>query len=201
MTENIILCIHCSSRISNQSMFCDYCHKILPITNQNYFDLFNLESIFDIDIAVLETQFLTKLKLMHPDKFIYYSNLEKETATYNTSVLNRAFKTLQSPLKRAEYILHQKGYDIEKLASDNFIIPQTLLMESLEWRESLENTNNIKACSEIQNEIIKYEKLHFSFLAKYLLENLYDEALKEYVYIKFILRFKKEIDNKLEELS
>lgn len=103
---------------------------------KNYFELFSLETDFAIDLKDLENAYQTQITLYHPDKFVCKSDREKSLALQNTSLINTAFETLNSPLLRATYLLELQGINAfsekDTQMDSNFLINQIALRESLE---------------------------------------------------------------------
>ncbi len=102
----------------------------------NYFECFGLEVDFDIDIDLLDNKYLELQSKQHPDCF-YGVNKELKNFVHSGSVLiNEAYRTLKSPLKRAEYLLSLmfKKYDSIKPTQD-------ILVEAMEMREKAKNSD------------------------------------------------------------
>ena len=106
------------------------------INSKSYFAIFSLEIDWNIDLLLLRSRYLNLQKQFHPDKFSMKSTLEKRLAMQTASVINDAYDTLASPLKRAKYLLDLRGYDAqqEKYTSCDGLF----LMEQIELREELE---------------------------------------------------------------
>jgi len=51
---------------------------------QNYFELFSLEALFDIDTNALEKEYQIQISNYHPDKFATKTEKEKTQALQNT---------------------------------------------------------------------------------------------------------------------
>ena len=97
---------------------------------KNYFDYFDLKVSFDIDVDELTCRYMQLQALNHPDCFHDTLLGDKKNAQKNAILINEAYQTLKSPLRRAEYILSfmLKKYDMMKPT-------QELLMEIMEMRE------------------------------------------------------------------
>ena len=102
----------------------------------NYFELFGLETSFDVDLQRLSSTYQTLQKTVHPDKFAHASQQEQRIAVQKSAHINDAYQTLKRPLLRAEYILIQRNVDMpneQKSFSDT-----SFLMHQMELRESLD---------------------------------------------------------------
>ena len=112
---------------------------------QNYFELFDLETSFFIDEAVLKRSYQLEISRFHPDNFASKSEPEKLQALQNTSLLNSAYSTLKTPLSRATYLLKLEGMDAfdekDTAMEEGFLLSQIELRDELEAIE--ENKNNL----------------------------------------------------------
>ena len=75
---------------------------------------------------------------------------ETSAAADLSSLVNHAFKTLQNPVLRAEYILREQGVDLAE--SEQTLEDPGLLMEVMESREALD-----EATSQEQVDVIVSE--------------------------------------------
>ena len=103
---------------------------------KDYFSLFKLDQQFSIDMQLLEKNYVALQSNHHPDLFLLQS--EKKIALDIISKINKAYQTLKSPIKRAEYLLEIKGI----IANENEI--NSIIEEVFSIKES-ENSNNIQS--------------------------------------------------------
>ena len=99
----------------------------------NYFEIFGLPPILNLDLADLEKKFHELSRRYHPDFHTDRSHDEQEEALRMTAQVNDAYRTLRDPTRRAEYLLESRGFTIDRSK-----VPQTLLMEVFEINEELE---------------------------------------------------------------
>src|SRR5215510_3127300 len=109
----------------------------------NYFDVFGLPRVLDIDLAALEKTFHELSRKYHPDYFSTAPSSEKTQAVRMTALLNDAYRTLRHPVRRVEYLLSLYGFK-----SDGSKVPQSLLMEVFEINEQLEEVKAGRATVE-----------------------------------------------------
>lgn len=109
--------------------------------NQNYFQIFGLTEAYDIDLGLLSDRFLELQKEVHPDRFVSHTDQEKRLAMQWATLVNSANEVLKSPLKRAVYLLEQKGIALD----ENPQLSPAFLMEQIELREQLEEIEDGKA--------------------------------------------------------
>lgn len=108
--------------------------------NTNFFELFELEVMYQIDLKYLKSKYLELQKKVHPDNFATGSDAEQRMAMQCVSYLNQAYDALKSPLNRAIYLLECAEQDFDKdtqISSDPIF-----LMEQMELRESLSEVSN-----------------------------------------------------------
>ncbi|KAK5019854.1 Fe-S protein assembly co-chaperone HscB [Cryomyces antarcticus] len=91
---------------------------------------------FSIDLRQLRKEFLQLQAKAHPDR---HPGNAKNKAEALSARINEAYKTLQDPLLRAQYLLSLRGVDVAedesaKLGDED----EDLLMEVLDTRESIE---------------------------------------------------------------
>ena len=101
----------------------------------DYFALFDLPRSFAIDTQKLESRFRELQSKVHPDKHAHLGDSEKRRAMELATEANAAFQNLKNPLKRAVYLLHLAGHDVE--AENNSAMPADFLVEQLELREAV----------------------------------------------------------------
>ena len=139
-TLGVHLCWNCQQETSS-SPFCDHCLKIQPTGPEtDYFSFMGLSLVPKIDLKTLEEIFYNLSRKLHPDFYQDKSEREKALSLENSAVLNRAYRTLRDPVRRAEYLVQlEEGPDA---ISDNRP-PQELLEEVLEYHERLEEPQGL----------------------------------------------------------
>ncbi|WFQ79828.1 co-chaperone HscB [Xenorhabdus sp. SF857] len=102
----------------------------------DYFTLFGLPARYAIDREQLVTRYQELQRQFHPDRFANQPEREKTLALQQAATINDGYQTLKHPLKRAEYMLSQHGFD---LSSEQHTMQDTaFLMQQLELREELD---------------------------------------------------------------
>lgn len=109
---------------------------------QNHFDLFQLPQQFALDMAALDRAYREVQSRVHPDKFVAASDAEKRVAMQWATRANEAYQTLKQPQKRAEYLCHLHGVDLQ--AQSNTSMPAAFLMQQMEWREALQDARQAR---------------------------------------------------------
>lgn len=89
---------------------------------------------FVIDTRQLRQEFLQLQARAHPDR---HQGPDKGRAEGTSALINEAYKTLQNPLLRAQYLLSLRGIDVAEDETAKVEDPE-LLTEVLEAREAIE---------------------------------------------------------------
>lgn len=129
----------------------------------NYFQLFNIAPSFDIDLSELSSSYQTLQKTVHPDNFAHTSEQQQRLAVQKSAQVNDAYQTLKNPLKRAEYMLIERGVDMPN--EQQSFSDTGFLMHQLELREMLEDiqlSSNPEAALEDVQAILDNESLALS---------------------------------------
>jgi molecular chaperone HscB len=103
---------------------------------RNYFELFQLPAVFQLDLDQLDRHYREIQARVHPDKAAHLSDSEKRVFLQWATLANEAYRTLKLPLERARYLLRIHGVDTRE--EDNTAMPAEFLLEQIEWREKLQ---------------------------------------------------------------
>jgi molecular chaperone HscB len=109
----------------------------------NYFEVFGLPRLLNVDLKVLEKTFHQLSRKYHPDYFAAASPEDKEQALRMTALVNDAYRTLRHPVRRVEYLL-----DLEGFKPDGSKVPKSFLMEVFEINEQVEEMKSGSATKE-----------------------------------------------------
>ena len=93
---------------------------------------------FNIDLRQLRKEFLRLQAIAHPD---LHQGANKMRAEGLSARINEAYKTLQNPLLRAQYLLSLRGIEVAEDETAKVEDPE-LLMEVLEMRETIEGAES-----------------------------------------------------------
>jgi molecular chaperone HscB len=117
------------------SLFCTSCHALQEPAS-DYYGLLGLPRKLSLTQEELQGRFYELSRHLHPDLFTRKSETEKRYALEASSILNDAYRTLRDPVKRANYVLKQEGFDIGEQRSKD--VPPELLEEVFELNMALE---------------------------------------------------------------
>ncbi|KAF2729103.1 Co-chaperone Hsc20 [Polyplosphaeria fusca] len=102
---------------------------------------------FAIDLSSLKKEFLQLQARAHPDR---HPPENKNKAQALSARINEAYKTLQNPLLRAQYLLSLRGIDIHEDETAK-VDDAELLMEVLEVRERIEEAESEEELVEMKD--------------------------------------------------
>lgn len=127
-------CWHCGHQ-EGHSLFCTSCHA-LQEPESDYYTLLGLPRRLNVSGDELQQRFYDLSRHLHPDLFTRKAERERQYALEASSILNDAYRTLRDPVKRANYVLKQEGFDIGEQRSKD--VPPELLEEVFELNMALE---------------------------------------------------------------
>lgn len=159
-----------------------------------YFNLFQLEPSFNIDIEALEQTYRALAARFHPDKFASASAFEQKQAVMMSSTINDAYRTLKSPIDRAAYLLKSQNIDAD--APEHTSFSPEFLMQQMEWRETLMDAQieqNHDAIRALDQEIQEVQSSLFQDLQQAFEQQDYESAAQWVRHGRFLNKLRKEI--------
>ena len=139
----------------------------------NYFQLFDIETSFEVDLNQLSSTYQQLQKTVHPDRFAHASSQEQLIAVQKSAQINDAYQVLKEPLKRAEYMLTLRGVDMPD--EQNTYGDTSFLMRQMELREMLEEVAHADdidaALFALQEELATEYQAIFTQLQQQITEN------------------------------
>ncbi|KAI5124692.1 hypothetical protein M0805_004299 [Coniferiporia weirii] len=186
-TASSRVCPSCSAPLPTPMPTCPNCFHIEPLPKSTtYFDMFDLSSLqnrFEVDTGELKRRFLKAQRICHPDAWSAKGEKELGIAAAQSSLLNAAYRTLLSPVLRAQYILSQEGF---QPSETDKLTDQELVMEVMESREELDEAETLDDVEHIRTRNnIKIEETHNS-IAKLINEKKWEEARDAAVKLKYL---------------
>ena len=119
----------------NESLFCSKCNALQPPPT-DYYALLGLERKLNLSADDLQRRFYELSRQLHPDRFMRQPETERQYSLDASSILNDAYRALRDPVKRAQYVLSQEGFDIGEQRSKD--VPPELLEEVFDLNMALE---------------------------------------------------------------
>ncbi|KNC83333.1 hypothetical protein SARC_04428 [Sphaeroforma arctica JP610] len=129
---------------------CEKCHTLQPPHPEyNYYDLFDKAPTFNVNVKNLQSQYRRSQTLLHPDKWSMSTPEQKRNAAQQSSLLNKAFRTLRDPLQRGLYLLKLRGMPMEEGTDNN---DPAFLMEIMDINEAIEDAETEAEISVVHEE-------------------------------------------------
>ncbi|CAG9809088.1 unnamed protein product [Chironomus riparius] len=180
------MCWNCHATLhENVEIFCNSCNhiqRVPKISFEDYFDLFGIQKDPKVNLKELTKRFRNVQSQIHPDKFSTKSEAEQSLSSEWSSLVNKAYKTLQTPVLRGEYLLSLKGITISE---KNTIEDPEFLMEVMEKNETVEEAETkddlLVLLDELQDEIADvnnkfasaYQSKNYAAAKNYLIKMKY----------------------------
>ncbi|WP_339044869.1 Fe-S protein assembly co-chaperone HscB [Candidatus Zinderia endosymbiont of Aphrophora alni] len=169
---------------------------------KNYFFLFNLPIIFNINLLILEKKYIQLQNENHPDRFIFLNKKKKKKKIEFSSFINKAYLNLKNPLKRSIYLCKLMNYNL--FINKNIFFSKEFLLKQLKLRKYLEYikyNNKKKKLNKFEINIYKKKKIIINLInIQFIKKNL--KNLKELIYnLIFLEKIIKNINNIFFEIK
>ena len=115
------------------------------------FDLFAVPPTFAQDRAQIDARWKQLQREVHPDRFASQGSAAQRVAMQWSVRINEAYQRLRDPLKRAAYLCELHGASID--AENNTAMPTEFLMQQMEWREALDDAQDLPAVDALQAQV------------------------------------------------
>ncbi|MCF7522031.1 Fe-S protein assembly co-chaperone HscB [Neisseria sp. ZJ106] len=142
-----------------------------------YFTLFQIEPVFDLDEARLEQAYRDFSARFHPDKFASASSFEQKQAVMMSATINEAYRVLKNPIDRAAHLLQMQGIDAD--APEHTQFSTEFLTQQMEWREALMEAQfeqDQAALNRLQQEISGEQASLYQALSQALRQHDWQQA-------------------------
>src|SRR5713101_6709122 len=153
------------------AQFCTSCGKVQPPKPVDYFTFFGLPQKLNVDAGILEREFYSLSRKLHPDVYAGHDPREQEWSLEQSSRLNDAYRILKDPIRRTEYLLKLEGVELEgqskaateaarKTGEKKQSVPPDLLEEVFELNMQLEELRANKKLGEEDPSLIRDLQQH-----------------------------------------
>ncbi len=165
----------------------------------NYFELFDIPVQLNVNVASLSKKFFELSKKYHPDYFVQQSEEAQGEALEKSALLNKAWKTFQTPAATIKYVLQEKGLLME---DEKYELPPGFLMEVLDINEQLMDMDKTSDTQQLSS-IISQLSFQIYEPVKKTVENYKDDIVteEELLQVKEYYYKKKYLDRINRELS
>lgn len=169
---------------------------------KNYFELFGLPVVYDLDPGELSVRYRELQRRIHPDKYAAGSDAERRVSMQLTTLVNEAYQTLKDPVRRARYLLSLGSAD----PRDETVtaMDPAFLMEQMELRETLSEVRALsephKKLAELANDtMVRMQQKIGQFRDNYARDPMRArQSLRE---MQFLDKLRREIEELEEELA
>jgi molecular chaperone HscB len=166
----------------------------------NDFELFGLTPRFEVDRTALDERWKLLQREVHPDRHATADAQAQRQAMQWSVRINEAYQRLKDPLQRAAYLCELNGAPIE--AENNTAMPAEFLMQQMEWRESLDDADNLADLERMAEEVAAARRTMLKQLQATADEQLDWPALAGQVRaLMFVERFASDVENRIELLG
>lgn len=126
---------HPASERAARSLFCQFCNT-LQAPSPDYYRFFGLPKKLAIDDEAVQQTFYQMSRLLHPDRYGRRPERERTYSLEATAILNDGYRVLKDPVRRAEYVLRENGFQVGEQRSNE--VPPELLEEVFELNMMLD---------------------------------------------------------------
>jgi len=172
-----------------------------PSASDDYFRFFGLNEQFTLNLSALDQAYLTIQKEVHPDRHARGSDSEQRIAMQMATLANTAYQTLKNPVQRGLYICQLHGVDAK--LETNTAMPAAFLMRQMDWRESLdESEEDLSALEALTAEVEEVKSEVISEIAQAIdSAHQYERAAELLRGLLFIDKFAIELDDAIAALA
>ncbi len=166
----------------------------------NDFELFDVPPQFAQDRVQLDARWKALQRQAHPDRFAAEGAAAQRAAMQWSVRINEAYQRLKDPLKRAAYLCELRGAPVQ--AENNTAMPAAFLMQQMEWRESLDDTETAQGLEALAG-LVAAEQRRVQQTLSHWLDEAQDpaQAVGQVRALMFIERFTQEVNAKLDRLT
>uniref|UniRef100_A0A6I8PSW4 HscB mitochondrial iron-sulfur cluster co-chaperone n=1 Tax=Xenopus tropicalis TaxID=8364 RepID=A0A6I8PSW4_XENTR len=130
--------------MSRAELFCPTCTSLQPPDeSKDFFQVLDCEKSFNVDTQELQRKYRNLQRLLHPDFFSQKSESERNISEKQSTVVNKAYKTLLSPLKRGVYLwdlyIAEDKLELQKCEPCMFIYFPKLSLNGITLKEGADD--------------------------------------------------------------
>ncbi|EDX10660.1 GD14607 [Drosophila simulans] len=134
-------------------MICSDCGHLQDVNSGiNYFKLLSFPIQFSLESQKLTRSFRQLQTIVHPDKYSNKTSREQTNSADWSSLINKAYKTLSTPIERGQYLLQLEG---EQMPQDNSALNKEFLMAMMERNEEVEDAEDTQTLENLNIQLVK----------------------------------------------
>ena len=164
------------------------------------FELFGLPQQFAQDRAAIDARWKELQREAHPDKFAAQGTAAQRVAMQWSVRINEAYARLKDPLKRAAYLCELSSVPVS--AERNTAMPLEFLQQQMEWREALDDAQDVAALDALHDEVSRSRRELLQRCGQ-LLDELHDpaSAAVQVRALMFLERFARDIETRYDVIE
>ena len=151
----------------------------------NYFTLFNLPQIFQINLDKLHQQYIVLQRQFHPDA------IQQDNTKFSVDI-NKGYRILKDDVSRAEHLLVLMGVDITKNK-----VEEGFLMDILEEFEGIENTKALLVLKNLLFMKNQQKKELIANLGSYFAQNNLNLTVQTFLKLKYLNNVVRNLKNRI----
>lgn len=151
------------------------------------YELFGLPETFSLDGALLAERHRSAMLKVHPDRFADRSAVERRVAEQWSAIINEAYETLRTPVKRAVWLAEKRGVPVD--GDGRTRLAPEFLMEQLDWRERWEEGDAVERDALICEVASEEKRLEEALRVAFDVENDTSRAAELARQLLFIVKF------------
>lgn len=166
----------------------------------NDYELFDLAPAFTVDRSLLDERWKALQKQAHPDRHAASDAQTQRLAMQWSVRINEAYQRLKDPLRRANYLCELNGAPVE--AESNTAMPAEFLMQQMEWRETLEESDSLDQLESLADDVARRRQDLLKTMAQTADDSKdWTKLAGQVRALMFIQRFAQDVDNRLEKMD
>ena len=170
-----------------------------PAPGQNYFELFGLQAVYDLDPAELHARQQRLQAAYHPDRHAAASAQQKRMSVQMAAWINQAYETLRDPVKRSRYLLEISGASLPEESATT--ADTEFLMEQIELREAVDSCRGSEDALERSEAIAARLQQRADELARQFVEQFGAGQVEAAIETSRKMQFIQRIQQQLAELQ
>uniref|UniRef100_A0A8D0E7J0 HscB mitochondrial iron-sulfur cluster cochaperone n=1 Tax=Salvator merianae TaxID=96440 RepID=A0A8D0E7J0_SALMN len=189
-------CWSCGEAVSAGARFCPSCRALQPPEpSPDLFALLGCERRFEVDAAELRRRFRSLQQALHPDGFASSSpQAERRLSEQHAALLNEAYETLRSPLRRGLYLLKLKGLELAPGADAE--AEPGFLSEIMEISERLVEANSNTELEEMETFLAAKQRQLTKDVTEAFDQGNFQEAKKLLAKMKYFANLEESLKKK-----
>ncbi|MGV3278480.1 Fe-S protein assembly co-chaperone HscB [Rickettsiales bacterium LUAb2] len=191
----LINCDFCNNQFNciENNFFCSQCGKLNALPNNiNYFEYLHLPIDININITLLEEQYVKLLSIYHSDNFINKDQKQQLNSAIHSSFINNGYLTLKNELKTIGYF-YKLISGIEIVEDKTTIKDNKFNLYIFELNEELDEIENEQHKAKYNNKInTLYDEIKQE-INQYIASNNLEGIQESYIKLLYIKRIKEKL--------